>query len=165
MSVKQALKTPQSSRCLLDDRTAHIHVQSSNKYSWTSKIKALITRKAADVLPGLRTQTHDSREDRILRPKITLSSQLRFLFVAWSTLLFAFAPAGFTLNYLHQDSVANFVVNFLAIIPSNMCLMLATEHLGMYMVREFKRGVQLDGLLSMTFGWKALRVVEQRLST
>jgi hypothetical protein len=132
--------------------STHNSVQSSNEHSWTSRIRTLIKRKAADVLPGLRTQTHDSREDRLYRPKITLSSQFRFLFGDWSTLLFAFVPAGFTLNYMHQDSVANFVINFLAIIPSNMCLMLATEHLGMYMARELKRGVQLDGLLSMTFG-------------
>ncbi|WPH00035.1 Hypothetical protein R9X50_00285800 [Acrodontium crateriforme] len=79
-------------------------------------------------------------------PKFTLASQFRVLLGAWSTLLFAFVPAGFAVNYTHQSPITIFIVNFFAIIPSNVTLGFAIEQVLMYV------GNASGGLISMSFG-------------
>lgn len=68
------------------------------------------------------------------------------VFGSWINLLLVCVPVGFAINYAHLNGKANFVVNFIAIIPLAAMLSFATEELAMY------TGETLGGLLNATFG-------------
>lgn len=71
-------------------------------------------------------------------------SQLRAACTIWSA-LFVFVPIGFAVNYTHQSPAVIYVVNFLAIVPSNDILGFLVEELMLYV------GDTIGALLSMTF--------------
>lgn len=68
------------------------------------------------------------------------------IFGSWINLLLICVPVGFVINYAHLNGKANFVVNFIAIIPLAAMLSFATEELAMY------TGETLGGLLNASFG-------------
>ncbi|KAI5283721.1 hypothetical protein KEM54_001907, partial [Ascosphaera aggregata] len=79
--------------------------------------------------------------------RYTIGGQLRFILLSsWINVLLIAAPAGIALNYAHVNSVAVFVVNFLAIIPLAAMLSNATEEIAL------RTGETMGGLLNATFG-------------
>ncbi|KAM5438936.1 hypothetical protein McanCB21832_001212 [Microsporum canis] len=79
--------------------------------------------------------------------KFTIAVQLRAtLFSSWINLLLFAAPAGIIMFYVKVNSVAVFVVNFIAIIPLASMLGFATEEIAM------RTGETIGGLLNATFG-------------
>ena len=80
------------------------------------------------------------------QPQFTFIDQARMLlFNSWWHLLLLFIPAGFAVNYCHENSVVVFCINFIAIIPSAMNLSLAVGELSL------RTGELLEGIISMTF--------------
>ena len=69
------------------------------------------------------------------------------LFGSWINLLLLAVPVGFVVNYLHVNSIAIFIVNFIAIIPLAAMLSYATEEI------SIRVGDTAGGLLHATFGW------------
>lgn len=81
------------------------------------------------------------------RKKIPIWTQVKAtLFGSWINVLLIASPVGFAINYAHLNGIANFVVNFVAIIPLAAMLSFATEELAMYV------GETLGGLLNASFG-------------
>ena len=81
----------------------------------------------------------------------TLIAQARILlFNSWCHILILFIPVGFVLNYTQVNSIAIFVVNFLAIVPSAMILSFAVHDLSL------RVGEVLEGLISTTFRYAKL---------
>ncbi|KAF2472136.1 uncharacterized protein BDR25DRAFT_284625 [Lindgomyces ingoldianus] len=76
----------------------------------------------------------------------TILLQLRIIFINWINILLPLIPAGFAVNYTHQNAVIVFCINFVAIIPSAFALGFATEELSM------RVGEKMGALLNMTFG-------------
>ncbi|KAF2772879.1 Calcium/proton exchanger [Teratosphaeria nubilosa] len=91
-----------------------------------------------------RTETSQSKKKKY--PPISFMSQFKAVFGSWINILLIMVPVGFALNYSHQNGIAIFVVNFIAIIPLAAMLSYATEELAMYI------GETLGGLLNATFG-------------
>lgn len=80
-------------------------------------------------------------------PSITVMGELKtVLFGSWINILLVAVPVGFAMDYGKVNGVANFVVNFIAIIPLAAMLSFATEELAMYV------GETLGGLLNASFG-------------
>ncbi|KAI5303379.1 Eukaryotic peptide chain release factor GTP-binding subunit [Ascosphaera pollenicola] len=104
----------------------------------------------------LRSQTQNnpaeldrsSSQDSARPPKqYTFGGQLRFIvFSSWLNLLLFAVPVGIALNFVNVNSVAVFVVNFLAIIPLAAMLSNATEEIAL------RTGETIGGLLNATFG-------------
>ncbi|GAM85136.1 hypothetical protein ANO11243_031400 [Dothideomycetidae sp. 11243] len=65
---------------------------------------------------------------------------------SWINVLLIMVPIGFAINYAHLNGIANFVVNFVAIVPLAAMLSFATEELAKY------TNPTLGGLLNATFG-------------
>lgn len=65
---------------------------------------------------------------------------------SWINLLLILVPVGFAINYAHLNGIANFVINFVAIVPLAAMLGFATEELAKY------TNETLGGLLNATFG-------------
>ena len=61
-------------------------------------------------------------------------------------LLLLAVPIGFALNYTHANEIANFLMNFLAMIPLAGMLSFATDQVGHYI------GELFGGLLLAIFG-------------
>lgn len=92
-------------------------------------------------------RTDSQEKKKRLRKKIPVWTQVKAtLFGSWINLLLIASPVGFAINYAHLDGIANFVVNFVAIIPLAAMLSFATEELAMYV------GETLGGLLNASFG-------------
>jgi Ca2+:H+ antiporter len=88
------------------------------------------------------------RRRRSLNRKIPFGAQIRtILFDNHIAAIFLpCIPVGFTLNYLHQNAVAVFCVNFAAIIPSATALSVALNDL------NIRSGEKVSALLNQTFG-------------
>ncbi|EFE29645.1 membrane bound cation transporter, putative [Trichophyton benhamiae CBS 112371] len=79
--------------------------------------------------------------------QFTVAGQLRAtLFSSWINILLVAAPAGIIMYYLKVNSVAVFVVNFIAIVPLAAMLGYGTEEIAM------RTGETVGGLLNATFG-------------
>ncbi|OAL72748.1 membrane bound cation transporter [Trichophyton violaceum] len=79
--------------------------------------------------------------------QFTIAGQLRAtLFSSWINILLLAAPAGIIMYYLKVNSVAVFVVNFIAIVPLAAMLGYGTEEIAM------RTGETVGGLLNATFG-------------
>ncbi|KAF2152386.1 calcium/proton exchanger [Myriangium duriaei CBS 260.36] len=68
------------------------------------------------------------------------------VFESWINVLLILVPVGFAINYAHLNGIANFVVNFIAIIPLAAMLSFATEELARY------TNETIGGLLNASFG-------------
>ena len=68
------------------------------------------------------------------------------LFGSWINILLLAVPVGFAIDYAHLNGIANFCVNFVAIIPLAAMLSFATEELARY------TNETLGGLLNASFG-------------
>ena len=62
-------------------------------------------------------------------------------------------PIGFIVNYLHANSIAIFIVNFITIIPLTIMLSYATKEI------TLRAGVTLGGLLNITFRYFSLLLI------
>lgn len=80
------------------------------------------------------------------RPKLSIMSQVRAVFLSWINILLVAVPVGIALEYANVNKVVVFVVNFIAIIPLAAILSFSTEELAMYI------GEVLGGLLNASFG-------------
>lgn len=79
--------------------------------------------------------------------KFTAASQIRAtVFNSWINILILAAPAGIALHVVKANSIAIFVVNFIAIIPLAAMLSYATEEIAM------RTGETIGGLLNASFG-------------
>ncbi|GBF67264.1 vacuolar calcium ion transporter [Trichophyton mentagrophytes] len=79
--------------------------------------------------------------------QFTIAGQLRAtVFSSWINILLVAAPAGIIMYYLKVNSVAVFVVNFIAIVPLAAMLGYGTEEIAM------RTGETVGGLLNATFG-------------
>ena len=80
-------------------------------------------------------------------PQLTAGGQVKAVFYSWTSVLFVFVPVGFAISYSRRDisPVAVFIINFLAIVPSNAALGFAIEEVNLYV------GDILAGLISMSF--------------
>ncbi|RMD41326.1 hypothetical protein DV735_g3795, partial [Chaetothyriales sp. CBS 134920] len=79
--------------------------------------------------------------------KFTVGNQIRnTLFSSWVNVLLVMSPVGIALHYAHVNSVAVFVVNFIAIIPLAGMLSFATEEIAL------RTGEVMGGLLNASFG-------------
>ncbi|EGE02265.1 hypothetical protein TEQG_01305 [Trichophyton equinum CBS 127.97] len=79
--------------------------------------------------------------------QFTIAGQLRAtLFGSWINILLVAAPTGIIMYYLKVNSVAVFVVNFIAIVPLAAMLGYGTEEIAM------RTGETVGGLLNATFG-------------
>jgi len=65
---------------------------------------------------------------------------------AFGVALLAFVPAGFAVNYTHQNAIVIFVINFLAVFPSGAILAFGIDEAMLYV------GDKVGALLSMSFG-------------
>ncbi|KAK5110599.1 hypothetical protein LTR85_000976 [Meristemomyces frigidus] len=78
------------------------------------------------ILTGTEPATTAHAEERPTRrktyPSLTIVSQLKSLFYAWINLLLLFIPAGFAVYYGRCSPAMIFIINFLAIVPSNAAL-------------------------------------------
>ncbi|KAJ5432328.1 Vacuolar calcium ion transporter [Penicillium daleae] len=80
-------------------------------------------------------------------PKFTVASQIRAtIFNSWINVLILAAPAGIALHAANANSIAIFVVNFIAIIPLAAMLSYATEEIAL------RTGETIGGLLNASFG-------------
>lgn len=80
-------------------------------------------------------------------PKFTVASQIRAtIFNSWINVLILAAPAGIALHAAKANSIAIFVVNFIAIIPLAAMLSYATEEIAL------RTGETIGGLLNASFG-------------
>ncbi|GAB7350804.1 hypothetical protein MBLNU459_g1342t1 [Dothideomycetes sp. NU459] len=94
-----------------------------------------------------RLDTEEEKKRQRFKKKIPAWTQIKAtLFGSWINVLLICSPVGFAINYAHLDGKANFVVNFIAIIPLAAMLSFATEELAMY------TGETLGGLLNASFG-------------
>ncbi|OBT60145.1 hypothetical protein VE03_10597 [Pseudogymnoascus sp. 23342-1-I1] len=98
-----------------------------------------------------RPDNTDSKETKALTPfankKFTVAGQIRSVFLgSWVNILLLAAPVGIALGASHQNFIAVFVVNFIAIIPLAALLSYATEEIAL------RVGETLGGLLNATFG-------------
>jgi len=101
--------------------------------------------KAEDDNPHLqRTISSGAQAKKYIR-RLPVAYQLKAVLWHPVSLLFAFVPAGFAVYYTHQNAATVFVLNFLAIVPSNVALMFAIAEFSKYV------GDKLEGLLPMTF--------------
>jgi len=81
------------------------------------------------------------------KPKFTAWGQIRAtLFNSWINILLIASPVGIALYYAKVNSVAVFVVNFIAIIPLAAMLSYATEEIAL------RTGEVVGGLLNASFG-------------
>ncbi|KAJ5369906.1 Vacuolar calcium ion transporter [Penicillium cataractarum] len=77
----------------------------------------------------------------------TVASQIRAtVFNSWINVLILAAPVGIALHVVKANSIAIFVVNFIAIIPLAAMLSYATEEIAM------RTGETIGGLLNASFG-------------
>lgn len=80
-------------------------------------------------------------------PKFTVAGQIRAtIFNSWINVLILAAPAGIAMHAVNANSIAIFVVNFIAIIPLAAMLSYATEEIAM------RTGETIGGLLNASFG-------------
>ncbi|OBT50520.1 hypothetical protein VE04_09479 [Pseudogymnoascus sp. 24MN13] len=97
-----------------------------------------------------RPETTDSEETKgpkHAHKKFTVASQIRSIFLgSWVNIFLIAAPVGIALGATHQNFIAVFVVNFIAIIPLAALLSYATEEIAL------RVGETLGGLLNATFG-------------
>jgi hypothetical protein len=77
---------------------------------------------------------------------VTTKYQARYVFGSWLIRLLPFVPAGFALYYTNMPSLAVFIINFIAIIPTSIILGVATDEL------MLRAGDILGGLIYITFG-------------
>ena len=90
----------------------------------------------------------EERKRKVFKQRIPIGQQIRAMFFNnWMNLLFLVVPAGFAVNYTHQNPVVIFCINFVAIIPSSALLGFATEE------ASNRVGDKLGALLNMTFGY------------
>ncbi|KAJ6141596.1 hypothetical protein N7470_009986 [Penicillium chermesinum] len=83
---------------------------------------------------GKKTEPEDEEEEKFgeTKQRFTLASQLRAtVFNSWINVLILAAPAGIALYAVGANSVAIFVVNFIAIIPLAAMLSYATEEIAL----------------------------------
>ncbi|KAJ5627475.1 hypothetical protein N7528_004902 [Penicillium herquei] len=93
------------------------------------------------------TDIKDSEDMKKNEPQFTVASQLRATILnSWVNVLIIAAPVGIALYAINANSVAVFVVNFIAIIPLAAMLSFATEEIAM------RTGETIGGLLNATFG-------------
>lgn len=71
---------------------------------------------------------------------------MKALLGTWASLLFVFVLAGFAVRYTHQSPVTVFIINFIAIVPSNAALGFAVNETLKYV------GNTLAGLINTSFG-------------
>ncbi|KAJ5214901.1 hypothetical protein N7468_010580 [Penicillium chermesinum] len=98
---------------------------------------------------GKKTEPEDEEEEKFgeTKQRFTLASQLRAtVFNSWINVLILAAPAGIALYAVGANSVAIFVVNFIAIIPLAAMLSYATEEIAL------RTGETIGGLLNASFG-------------
>ena len=76
--------------------------------------------------------------------RTSIKRQLRAIFGSWTSLMFAFVPAGFAVNYAGRGPVTVFLINFFAIFPSGMALSFAIEDFSKHLSET------LGGILSMS---------------
>lgn len=96
---------------------------------------------------GLSGQTAGGTATRRRNHKFTFKNQFRAAFLSsWINILLLVAPVGIILEATHQNPIAVFVVNFIAIIPLAALLSYATEEIAL------RVGETLGGLLNATFG-------------
>ncbi|KFY12333.1 hypothetical protein V492_03942 [Pseudogymnoascus sp. VKM F-4246] len=95
-----------------------------------------------------RPETTDSEDTKKHANKpFTFGGQMRSIFLgSWVNILLLAAPVGIALGASHQNFIAVFVVNFIAIIPLAALLSYATEEIAL------RVGETLGGLLNATFG-------------
>ncbi|KAJ6008076.1 hypothetical protein N7540_012052, partial [Penicillium herquei] len=105
-------------------------------------------RKTANSLEQRRSKDIEDLEDvKSNEPQFTVASQLRATILnSWINVLIIAAPVGIALYAIKANSVAVFVVNFIAIIPLAAMLSFATEEIAM------RTGETIGGLLNATFG-------------
>ena len=152
--------------CRIDPITVDGEHKEPSQDSSTGTSKTIVEDKCVDAPePGPRRRlrfldkiSHRKKENaRIERtsasdPKkakneFTFVGQIKAtLFNSWINIAFVAIPVGMGLEYAHQDSIAIFVVNFIAIIPLAAMLSFATEELALH------TGETIGGLLNATFG-------------
>jgi Ca2+:H+ antiporter len=96
-----------------------------------------------------RAETIDTEETKVSKhanKKFTIQGQMRAMFGSWINILLLAAPVGIALGASHQNFIAVFVVNFIAIVPLAALLSYATEEIAL------RVGETLGGLLNATFG-------------
>lgn len=87
------------------------------------------------------------RSRKLKHHKFTWRNQIHAsLFNSWINILLIAVPVGIALEATHQNDVAIFVVNFIAIIPLAALLSYATEEIAL------RVGETLGGLMNATFG-------------
>ena len=103
--------------------------------------------KNKDIESGSNTQASESED--VKKPNFTVWSQIRYsIFNSWINLLMVCAPIGIALHFVPGvNSIAVFVVNFIAIIPLAATLSYATEEIAI------RTGETIGGLLNATFGY------------
>lgn len=88
-----------------------------------------------------------SRMSKWKKSRLTPWQQFKAVMLdSWINVLLIMVPIGFAINYAHLNGIANFVVNFVAIVPLAAMLSFATEELAKY------TNPTLGGLLNATFG-------------
>jgi len=88
-----------------------------------------------------------NKPKRVHNPNITVISQLKVVFLSWINILLVCVPIGIAVGNIDGfNSIAKFVINFVAIIPLAAILSYATEELALYI------GETLGGLLNASFG-------------
>ncbi|KAF2812767.1 calcium/proton exchanger [Mytilinidion resinicola] len=105
------------------------------------------------LLMAARLETDHNQPDTSARLKealdqnIPATQQFRaVLFGSWINMLLILVPIGFAVNYSHINSIAVFIINFVAILPLAAMLSYATEELAL------RTGETLGGLLNASFG-------------
>jgi Ca2+:H+ antiporter len=87
------------------------------------------------------------KSKKLKHHKFTWRNQIHAsLFNSWINILLIAVPVGIALEATHQNDVAIFVVNFIAIIPLAALLSYATEEIAL------RVGETLGGLMNATFG-------------
>lgn len=95
----------------------------------------------SDLQPSSTDDSVKARQNRL-----TLASQMKALLGTWASLLFVFVLAGFAVRYTHQSPVTVFIINFIAIVPSNAALGFAVNETLKYV------GNTRAGLINTSFG-------------
>ena len=103
-------------------------------------------RRAVKFFAGRKKDPVQDAPSSKPKQKFTLLGQLReVLFRSWLYVLLLFVPIGIALNYAHVSPVAVFVINFIAIIPSNLVLSHAVEEI------TLRTGNVVGALLNISF--------------
>ncbi|KAJ5703687.1 sodium/calcium transporter [Penicillium malachiteum] len=104
-------------------------------------------RKESSIDQRRSSEVKDPEDMKKSEPQFTVASQLRATILnSWINVLIIAAPVGIALYAIKANSVAVFVVNFIAIIPLAAMLSFATEEIAM------RTGETIGGLLNATFG-------------